>query len=490
MYFGYSTRLPKGRIALFLLDAIVVLAAVVVAAMIRLGPTDGWHYVLEHMLTLSGSAAVFLLVFYAGGLYERQVIMRRGIFFRLPVIVVAIAVMIVILLFYARFKLNIGRGILMLASVIILIGLWGVRWLFRCGIGYGLFLKKALVLGDAHEAQASIELIKKAGESGYALYGVVTCSHGEPGRFVLGVPVLGGLDTIRDFVDAYDIETLIVSTSRVEEFSLLKVLRPLRYAGVEILDYVALHEDLAQAIPVDHIDDEWLMNAAMNSSRIHIRQIKRIMDLAVAGIGIIVTLPISLAVIVLIKLTSRGPVLYRQLRAGLDGRPYTLWKFRTMRADAEADGQARWSQRDDQRITVVGRFLRKWRIDEIPQLVNVLRSEMSLVGPRPERPEFIETLAQAIPFYKERLLVPPGITGWAQVKYPYAASIESSKYKLQYDLHYIKNMSFFFDLFILLRTFRTILQGLRHHKDYEADQDPEAPPLDFSPPKSGHEQTA
>jgi lipopolysaccharide/colanic/teichoic acid biosynthesis glycosyltransferase len=152
---------------------------------------------------------------------------------------------------------------------------------------------------------------------------------------------------------------------------------------------------------------------------------------------------------------------------GLDGTVYTLFKFRTMRQDAESGSGAVWSQRYDSRVTRVGRLLRKWRIDEIPQLINVLRGEMSLVGPRPERPEFVETLAKAIPFYKERLLVPPGITGWAQVKYPYAASVDAARRKLQYDLYYIKHMSFFLDVLILLRTFKTIIVGLRHSEEEE-----------------------
>lgn len=209
----------------------------------------------------------------------------------------------------------------------------------------------------------------------------------------------------------------------------------------------------------------------MNSSVIHVRKIKRIMDVLVAVLGLVVAGPISLIAALLVKADSRGPALYRQRRCGIDGHPYTLLKFRTMRADAEATSGALWAGKHDARVTRVGRFLRKWRVDEIPQLVNVLRGEMSLVGPRPERPEFVDTLAAAIPFYRERLLVPPGITGWAQVKYPYAASIDAARRKLQYDLYYIKHMSFFLDSLILLRTFKTILVGLRHSEEPEGDSE-------------------
>jgi lipopolysaccharide/colanic/teichoic acid biosynthesis glycosyltransferase len=189
------------------------------------------------------------------------------------------------------------------------------------------------------------------------------------------------------------------------------------------------------------------------------------MDLAVAVTGLVVTFIPCLIAALLIRLDSPGPIFFRQRRSGLDGRIYTLIKFRTMRQDAEAQSGAVWAGRTDSRVTRIGRWFRKWRIDEIPQLINVLRGDMSLVGPRPERPEFIETLDNAIPFYKERLLVPPGITGWAQVKYPYAASIEAARRKLQYDLYYIKHMSFFLDTLILLRTFKTIIVGLAYSEE-------------------------
>ena len=173
----------------------------------------------------------------------------------------------------------------------------------------------------------------------------------------------------------------------------------------------------------------------------------------------------------LVRLTSGPPVIYRQRRTGLEGKEYVLLKIRTMRPDAEDGSGAVWARAADRRITRVGHFLRKWRIDEIPQLVNVLRGEMSLVGPRPERPEFVEMLSEAIPFYRERLLVRPGITGWAQVNYPYGASVEAARRKLQYDLYYIKNMSFFVDVLILLRTFRTIIEGLRYSEELAAALD-------------------
>jgi exopolysaccharide biosynthesis polyprenyl glycosylphosphotransferase len=178
----------------------------------------------------------------------------------------------------------------------------------------------------------------------------------------------------------------------------------------------------------------------------------------VALVGGIVSLPIALLTAVLIKLESKGPVLYRQERVGRNGRPFTIMKFRSMRVDAEKDGPV-WAQTSDDRTTRVGRVIRKMRVDEIPQFWNILKGEMNFVGPRPERPHFVKQLAEEIPFYEQRHLIPPGLTGWAQIKYPYGASIEDARQKLQYDLYYIKNQSLILDAMILFETVKTILFG-------------------------------
>jgi exopolysaccharide biosynthesis polyprenyl glycosylphosphotransferase len=245
---------------------------------------------------------------------------------------------------------------------------------------------------------------------------------------------------------------------------LLRSLRTFRYRGLAIVDFVTLYEELAQEIPLDYINDEWLFLASLNNSRIHIRRFKRLTDVLVAVIGLVITAPLAGLAALLIKLTSSGPILYRQERLGRDSTPFLLFKFRTMIADAESETGPVWAADNDPRITPLGKWLRKARIDEIPQLVNVLRGEMSLVGPRPERAIFIQKLTKKIPFYAERLLVTPGITGWAQVMAPYAASIEDTRRKLQYDLYYIKHMSFFLDTFIFLKTVKTMFFGRERGK--------------------------
>jgi exopolysaccharide biosynthesis polyprenyl glycosylphosphotransferase len=214
-----------------------------------------------------------------------------------------------------------------------------------------------------------------------------------------------------------------------------------------------LYDKLSRRIPIQHIDPAWALNVIEKlPSRLSL-SCKRLMDLALAGFGLLVLAPFLPLVALAIRLDSPGPIFYRQIRSGRAGRPFTILKFRTMVTDAEKDGRARWASEDDPRITRVGRFLRKTRVDELPQLHNVLRGEMSIVGPRPERPEFIEQLEQDIPFYRTRLMVKPGLTGWAQIHYRYGSSVEDALIKLQYDFHYLRYWSLWLDLYVIFRTF-------------------------------------
>lgn len=232
-----------------------------------------------------------------------------------------------------------------------------------------------------------------------------------------------------------------------------------RLAGIECFTAPMLVERLLRRIPVEGLRASEIAFAdGFSWSRGH-RIAKRALDLFVASVGLLLAAPLLLVAAIAIKLDSRGPLFYRQVRVGQHGRPFFVTKLRTMRVDAEADGAPRWARADDPRVTRVGRLLRKARIDEIPQLFAVLRGDMSLVGPRPERPYFVEQLRQIVPWYAAREAVPPGITGWAQLRFPYGASVEESKAKLEYDLYYIKNGSFFLDLAILFHTVRHVLTG-------------------------------
>jgi sugar transferase (PEP-CTERM system associated) len=230
-----------------------------------------------------------------------------------------------------------------------------------------------------------------------------------------------------------------------------------RLSGIRVIDYVAFWERETGRVDLESLQPSWFIL----SDGFHMGPVseflKRGLDLLISSIILIAFLPVMVMAAIAIKLESPGPLLFHQERVGLRGRPFTLLKFRSMRVDAERDGNPQWAQRNDPRVTRVGAFIRLVRIDELPQLWNVLRGDMSFVGPRPERPYFVEQLSQSIPFYNERHAIRPGITGWAQVNYCYGASVEDARHKLSYDLYYLKNRDLFLDFVTLMQTVRVIL---------------------------------
>lgn len=241
---------------------------------------------------------------------------------------------------------------------------------------------------------------------------------------------------------------------------LLHASAPIIGRGGVLRTLSAFHEDLLHETPIDTVDCRSLLGEGWGIGRQSTEAFKRAFDVAFSLFGLILSSPLMLLAAALVKLTSSGPIIYKQTRVGRFGRPFSIYKFRTMRVDAEKDGPV-WAASSDGRTTPVGRFLRKSRLDELPQLWNILRGQMSFVGPRPERPEFIAALEQEIPFYQLRHLVPPGLTGWAQIRYRYGASIADAKRKLAYDLYYVRRYGLTFDLAICLKTVMTMARGAR-----------------------------
>ena len=232
-----------------------------------------------------------------------------------------------------------------------------------------------------------------------------------------------------------------------------------RLAGVPVRTLEGVYERLRGRVPVESLKGSWLVYADGFRQNWWRNFEKGVIDVVVSFVLLALALPVMVVAAIAIVVESGFPILYRQERVGRGGRTFVIWKFRSMRQDAEADGAARWAQPGDPRVTRVGRFLRKTRIDELPQLFNVLNGELSLVGPRPERPQFVAHLAEEIPFYNVRHSVKPGVTGWAQVRYAYGASSEDAKKKLEYDLYYVKNHTLLLDLLVLFETVRVVLRG-------------------------------
>ena len=275
--------------------------------------------------------------------------------------------------------------------------------------------------------------------------------------------MLGGTAALRSIVEREKVAMIVVSPGyrlAANGHAVRNVLE-MKARGIKVYELATFYKRMTGKVPVRYIEDQWLLFSQdfTGIARAEERNLKRLIDILIAVIGLVALLPVTLMVALLIRLTSRGPVLYRQERVGLDKRVYRLLKFRTMRIDAEKEGAPVWASANDTRATRVGRILRRLRLDEIPQFVNVLRGEMSIIGPRPERPYFVEQLERDIPYYSLRFAARPGLTGWAQVNYPYGANLEDTLRKLEYDLYYIRHFSFMLDASIVLKTIHIMLFG-------------------------------
>ena len=321
--------------------------------------------------------------------------------------------------------------------------LFATRLVFRVAMRLNLFVRRVLVLGEADQAAATVEAVRAYRKGFFKVAGVVPA--GAPAA-PLPPPEALRRDGIRDLVLVGD------RTVRVPE----RQRGAYEAAGVRLHAEPEFWERHLRRINVDEVGAGWLGPAGARRGPAGQGAVDRAVDVVLSLGLLVLTLPLMLLTALVVRLDSPGPVLYRQVRVGQHGRPFTLLKFRSMKVDAEARGPA-WAAQSDPRVTRVGSFMRRTRIDELPQLLNVLRGEMSFIGPRPERPHFVEQLAEIIPHYRERALVKPGLTGWAQVNFPYGASVEDARMKLSYDLYYVKHRSLLLNLLILFATVRVIL---------------------------------
>jgi len=315
--------------------------------------------------------------------------------------------------------------------------------------------QRVLILGTGPIARLVTRQIRSQHDFAYHIVGCVTESHDAEVE-ELGMPVLGTSADVSLLVLRHQIDRVIVSLSDRRGHLPIQELLRAKLSGVRIEDAATTYERISGKILTDGLAPSWLIFSDGFQASRGTRIVKRALDVTVAAFGLALAAPLMLLTAMAVWLDSTGPILYRQVRVGENDRLFTLLKFRSMRSDAES-GRPIWATNNDSRVTRVGRFIRLTRLDELPQLVNVLRGDMSFVGPRPERPYFVQQLAAEIPFYAERHAVKPGVTGWAQVKYRYGSSVEDAMEKLRYDLYYIKHLSIGFDLTIFLDTVKVIL---------------------------------
>ncbi len=445
---------PKQVFLRGVIDALAFSWSFIVGTWIRFD-VDVWTaYLNLYLPCIVGGAIVFVFVNFVLGLYSpegaKDSTSKRALILAACFIGV---IGVMTSFFYLNFSGRIGRGVMALSCLFAYLSILGHHIMIRRKLSR--YRPRTVLIATSLIDQLEIISNLQSWEKKLQIVGYVHRKGFVPSG---ELPMLGEVDDLERIVHEHGIERVLCTQKSLSDTMFTKIFSQLRYSGVTVTPLHMLYEEMHGTIPLELITPEWLLSASSSPTMFYIKKIKRVFDVVCSILCLAVLSPIFLAAIVAVKLTSRGPVFYQQVRVGRFGRVFRIVKLRSMVVDAEKSG-AVWSQENDPRVTRVGAILRKYRIDEIPQFINVLSGEMSLVGPRPERPEFIDDLAQQIPYYKERLMIQPGLTGWAQVRYPYGASVEDAWRKTEFDLYYLKHMGLVLDIGILLRTIWVVVTG-------------------------------
>ncbi len=442
-----------------------------------------WSFLADKKIYFLLVWLTYLIVFYIADLYDYQQDYRRLSNIAKVIISAWIATLAVIVIFYFPLGAFIGRTQLIIQATIFtgLLVLW--RWTFSVMVLTRRLQRQLLIVGAGKSGTRLLAAIRNRPNAGLAPIGFVDDDPQKMGADIKGLPVLGNSSGLEEIISRHNLNLVVVAITQEKSAALITALTRICWHGCQVTDMPTFYEILTGKVPIEHISDLWFYLHSVQANKLYYRHFKRWFDLGLAIVGLVFTLPLFIFISLAIKLDSRGPIFFRQTRLGRDGLPFRIIKFRTMIEDSEKDGP-QWANGDDPRITRAGRILRRYRLDELPQLCNILKGDMSFIGPRPERKTFIQQfrelipdlrpgrrdsdppgliiqqgVKEKIPYYSHRLIVRPGITGWAQVSYPYASSPQQTREKLKYDLYYLKNMSFFLDLAILLKTIRIVLFG-------------------------------
>lgn len=455
-----ANRFTPRTVWLILADTAIIYGGIILALYLRLG-FEGSDYQLNERggwLKIGLATAVCLLILYFYDLYDFTVMgNRRELMLRL-VQALGIAWALLALLFYFAPPLLIGRGVSVLSVLIVLVLLLTWRILIHYLTGHPEIGEKILIVGTGRAAKDTADAALKRRDAGYRISGFLSEDGTNPNAKIAASAILGSLPDLENIVKTEKIDRIVIAVRERRGAFPTETLLKMSLAGnVNIEECTSFFERLTGQVHLDMLRPSWLIFAGRRRDTRLSVFFREVVHRALALTGLIVSLPIALLTAILVKLDSKGEIFYKQERVGKNGRIFKVIKFRSMKTDAEADGKPTWATPDDDRTTRVGRVIRKIRVDEIPQFWNIIKGEMSFVGPRPERPHFVGQLAKEIPFYEHRHLTAPGLTGWAQIKYPYGASVEDARNKLQYDLYYIKNQSLALDLVIVFETVKTVL---------------------------------
>lgn len=441
-------------------ESMILLSSLYVAGIIVFGNISDCEQILGPLAPRAiVGASVILVSLIAMGLYQ----LDRRIFFREAVARVLAGIvagcLVIAAIFYATPMVMITREIAGIAVVYALILLVLVRYCFIRTVDENVFRRRTLIYGAGERAASISDLRRRADRRGFRIVGKVA---------PLGDTIIGDNSTtatngksITEYAVDMRADEIVVAMDDRRGNLPIRDLLDARLRGISVIDLMEFLERETGKIRVDLVNPGWLIfSSGFRTSRFR-RFNKRLVDILVSTTLLLVSLPISFIITIAIKIEDGigAPVFYSQSRVGRSGKLFSIIKFRSMRENAEADGKAIWASKDDERVTRVGRWLRKSRLDELPQIMNIFMGQMSLVGPRPERPEFVEKLKISIPYYSERHTVQPGVTGWAQLHYAYASSEEDAIEKMQYDLYYVKNHGLMLDIITILQTVEVVLWG-------------------------------
>ena len=451
----FKHYIPHAVLLLGLVDLLLLVVAGELAwiarasqAGIETGP------VTDRIVPLLGFALTVWVAMISVGVYGSEALRSMRYACARLLVAISLAIIALSLIDFLIPGATFWRSTLLFAMAISSVLLVLDRLLIGSFIGTAAFRRRVMVLGAGPRAERLRKLAERP-QSGFAIVSYIAMADGE--RVVEEAIARPAIHDLGRFVENLGVSEVVLALEERRNALPLKDLLRIKTHGVHVNDFSSFMERETGRVDLDSLNPSWLIfSDGFSSGRMVSSALKRIFDILASGALLVLTLPLIVLFALLVKLDGGGPAFFRQTRVGLYGQPFQLIKLRSMRVDAEKDG-AKWADADDPRITRLGRFMRKVRIDELPQVWTVLKGQMSFVGPRPEVPQFVADLEDHLPYYAERHMVKPGITGWAQINYPYGASIEDSRHKLEYDLYYAKNYTPFLDLLILLQTLRVIL---------------------------------
>nr|WP_307742699.1 TIGR03013 family XrtA/PEP-CTERM system glycosyltransferase [Massilia varians] len=447
---------------LLFIEAMILLGAAYAGASLRFldigAPISTPH--VEHFLTSAiAFATAIIFSMSAMGMYQLDADegLRHPFFMKLmPSFLMGFLILTIV--FYVAPDLSFGRGILLLVFALSALGIFLARMLFFKTSELQLLKSRIMFLGSGPLAKECSDLAqRKSNYHRYHIAGYIPIPHEEVCVPEDGLLKVRDGDSLHALAKKYNVQEIVVSVQNRRGGFPMKELLDCKLRGLRVTDAATFFERETCQIRVDSLQPSWLIFGGGFDQSFIRTFMKRGFDLVCSTIILIMAFPLMLLAALAVKLEDRGPVFYSQERVGKDGKTFYVHKFRSMRVDAEKGGKPQWAAQNDPRVTRVGNFMRKTRIDELPQILNVFKGEMSFVGPRPERPYFVEQLIEVVPYYNVRHSIKPGVTGWAQVRYGYGSSAEDALQKLQYDLYYVKNNSLFLDVLVLIDTLKVVL---------------------------------